>query len=69
MPDGTTEETNELADRPNCGWTYKRWDGEFVRCTLKLNHTKLFYWPHHAPNMPVIKPWKQTVVGDKKFSE
>lgn len=42
-----------------CGWTYTRWDGYTVVCTLLVNHAPLVPWPKHAPNEPIIKPWKR----------
>jgi hypothetical protein len=69
MPDGTTETNNALADREPCDWKFQRWDSEWVTCTLKKDHVAMANWPFHAPNMPVIKPWKQTVKDGKRTTE
>ncbi len=62
-------ENTKLKNREKCPWTYERWDGVWVKCTLKKDHTPLDKWPFHAPNKPVMKPWKQTVTTQGKYTE
>ena len=49
-----------------CQWTYERWDGTKVQCTLRAEHTPIVPWPHHAPSAEVIKPWKRTAYPKEK---